>query len=300
MALGRERSQAAQLASELAGLRQQLKAREAAKESGGVNGGPASPGQERREAQKRLAETNARLAELSLSYEGARAELAKYKRALEREVGSVDGAARLLEGGSGARGRAEQISLLRDQLREAQRRAMTDNGGLAGGPSSPGSRGEERARERLQQMEQERRHDHERLLVVEQQLRAELDESRRRADALAARIKNLEADVRSKRDKLKLLLDKSDNDNQLVSALRAELERCRQSSGKLSPQGDVPARRVADLATRAAEQQAQIGRQEKIIGSLRERAAEVDRLSSENEKLRELVGLLQDKLSGAE
>jgi len=49
-------------------------------------------------------------------------------------------------------------------------------------------------------MEQERRHDHERLLVVEQQLRAELDESRRRADALAARIKNLEADVRSKRD----------------------------------------------------------------------------------------------------
>jgi len=200
MALGRERSQAAQLASELAGLRQQLKAREAAKESGGVNGGPASPGQERREAQKRLAETNARLAELSLSYEGARAELAKYKRALEREVGSVDGAARLLEGGSGARGRAEQISLLRDQLREAQRRAMTDNGGLAGGPSSPGSRGEERARERLQQMEQERRHDHERLLVVEQQLRAELDESRRRADALAARIKNLEADVRSKRD----------------------------------------------------------------------------------------------------
>jgi len=26
----------------------------------------------------------------------------------------------------------------------------------------------------------------------------------------------------------------------------------------------------------------------------------VDRLSSENEKLRELVGLLQDKLSGAE
>lgn len=164
-----------------------------------------------------------RLAELSLSYEGARAELAKYKRALEREVcgaafpnpaqpvcptgpstpsqvGSVDGAARLLEGGSGARGRAEQISLLRDQLREAQRRAMTDNGGLAGGPSSPGSRGEERARERLQQMEQERRHDHERLLVVEQQLRAELDESRRRADALAARIKNLEADVRSKRD----------------------------------------------------------------------------------------------------
>ena len=58
-----------------------------------------------------------------------------------------------------------------------------------------------------------------------------------------------------RRDKLKLLLDKSDNDNQLVSALRAELERCRQSSGKLSPQGDVPARRVADLATRAAEQQ---------------------------------------------
>ena len=58
MALGRERSQAAQLASELAGLRQQLKAREAAKESGG----PASPGQERREAQKRLAETNARCA----------------------------------------------------------------------------------------------------------------------------------------------------------------------------------------------------------------------------------------------
>jgi len=146
--------------------------------------------------------------------------------------------------------------------------------------------------------------------VAEQQLTHELGEARRRADAQAARIKNLEIDVRNKREKLKLLLDKSDNDNHLVSVLRQELDKYRKGEGGGRPadgsaEGEAQ-RRVANLTGRVSQQQVQIDRQEKIILSLREQLAQdgggadsgkEERLESENSQLRELVVLLQDKLA---
>jgi hypothetical protein len=160
-------------------------------------------------------------------------------------------------------------------------------------------------------MEQERRLELERLLVAEQQLTIELAESRRRADAQAARIKNLEADVRNKREKLKLLLDKSDHDNHLVSVLQHQLDKIRKGEGgNRPPEGTAEGeaqRRVATLTGRVSQQQVQIDRQQKIIVSLREQLAEgdgggaardeVERLEGDNTKLRELVVLLQDKLA---
>jgi len=321
MALGREKAHSAQLAAELASLRQQLKAKEEREKcpgggGGGTSstpGGPSSPNRETKELQQRLADMSKRLSEMQVSHESAKSELAKYRRALEREVGSADGVARLMEGNSNARGRAEQISLLKDQLKEAQRRVAAAEGTGPDGPGSPASRSGERARDRLANMEQERRVELERLLVVEQQLTNDLSEARRRADAQAARIKNLETDVRSKREKLKMLLDKSDNDNHLISVLRHELDKYRRGGSAALRSSDDTAegeaqRRVADLTGRVSQQQVQIDRQEKIIHSLREQLsqgddgsaeAEVGRLEGENRKLRELVGLLQEKLAAS-
>lgn len=315
MALGREKAHSAQLAAELASLRQQLKTRDDKAPCGGNGGGslaacPPSPSRELKEVQQRLAEANKRLSEQQVGHDAVKSELAKYRRALEREVGSADGVAKLLDGSSGARGRAEQISLLKDQLKEAQRRVAAVDGSAVDGPGSPASRHVERTRDRLANMEQERRHELERLLVAEQQLTNELGEARRRADAQAARIKNLEIDVRNKREKLKLLLDKSDNDNHLVSVLRQELDKYRKGEGGGRPadgsaEGEAQ-RRVANLTGRVSQQQVQIDRQEKIILSLREQLAQdgggadsgkEERLESENSQLRELVVLLQDKLA---
>jgi len=105
-----------------------------------------------------------------------------------------------------------------------------------------------------------------------------------------------------------LLLDKSDADDNLVTALRSELQKARSgggSSGPRSPpktaavdgEAKEAARRVSDLSRRISEQQMQIDRQEQIINALRTQLAGQEALSEENIKLRELVHLLQEKLA---
>ena len=55
-------------------------------------------------------------------------------------------------------------------------------------------------------------------MLCENQLSAEASEARKKAEAQAARIKLLEQDLKGKREKLLLLLQKSDSDDQLVQA----------------------------------------------------------------------------------
>mmetsp|Transcript_11815 Transcript_11815/g.25560 ORF Transcript_11815/g.25560 Transcript_11815/m.25560 type:complete len:166 (-) Transcript_11815:314-811(-) len=160
-------------------------------------------------------------------------------------------------------------------------------------------------------MEVERRAEMERLLLREQQLEEEAAKAKRNLEAQAARIKILEADVKSKKEKLKMMLDKSDTDDKLVSALKEELAKLRgRAGGRKSDSGEgSPAskpsdadteRRVCDLSARVSQQQAQISRQEQIIEALRgqvEQAANREEtLGAENSKLRELAELLQQKL----
>ena len=124
-------------------------------------------------------------------------------------------------------------------------------------------------------MEEERRGEAERLMLREQQLLTEVSEARKRGEAHVARIKNLEADARNKREKLKVMLDKSDTDDQLIRALQIELANARASPGGASPGrrgGDDDAQRVRDLGARISVQQAQIDRQEQIIVALNEQA----------------------------
>ena len=128
-------------------------------------------------------------------------------------------------------------------------------------------------------------------MLREQQLEGEVGELRRKETGAAARIRNLEADVKSKKEKLKQLLDKSDADDELVHALQMELQKLRKGGGRSggggggggggSPaggRGGVEAaaeahaqrRRLEELSTRAVQQQAQIDRQEHIILALRQ------------------------------
>ena len=183
----------------------------------------------------------------------------------------------------------------------------------------------------LQAMEAEKRAEAERLMLREQQLAAEVAELRKRCDAQAARIKNLEVDSKGKREKLVLMLNKSGTDDQLISALRSELDkhraRAKAGSGGGGGGGGAAAEsggRAKELAAKLGAQQVQIDRQEQIILSLRDelerRNAEeksplpiqpASRPSSsggwqpqdliaaqtENAKLRELVSLLRQKLA---
>ena len=352
MALGRERAKTAQLTTELAQLKRDASggggsggSHGGAGAGAGTAGGPAARlesaaarvgeardgvdaaarDRELKESKERLAAANARLHEAKMSAQALKAELGKHQRALAREVGEDVPLAKLLDETSGAKGRAQQISLLKEQVRTLTRKLQSNEGGE--GTPAPGSpdAAEGRHRGALHAIEQERRRELERLLVREQELSAEVVEARKKLEAMGARIRNLETDVRSKKEKLKLLLDKSDADDNLVAALRAELDKQRTRSGGGAAAGDGPInqRRMGELASKAAQQQAQIDRQEQIILALRDQLQrqqadaaaagsgpgsnrsgrppqDLIAMQAENAKLRELVALLQEKLAEAE
>ena len=143
-------------------------------------------------------------------------------------------------------------------------------------PPTPTDGADERQRGALNAIEQDRRREHERVLLREQELTSELGEARKKLEAMAARIRNLEADVKGKKDRLRIMIDKSDSDDKLVAALRAELDKVRKGGGGgRGGGGGVHAgvdheKRAAELASRVAQQQTQIDRQEQIINALRD------------------------------
>jgi hypothetical protein len=345
MALGRERAKSAQLTSELATLKREggggaagasggggssaaarLEAASAAVRDGREGGDPAARERELKESRDRLAAANARLHEAKVSAQSSKAELERYKRALAKEVGEDVPLAKLLEESSGAKGRAQQITLLREQVKSLGKRLTAATNGAEGGdevPPTPDG-ADDRQRNALNAIEADRRREHERALLREQELGLDLLESRRKVDALTARIRTLESDAKGKKDKLRLLIEKSDSDDRLVQALRAELDKHRKSDrggGSVTARaggagGNDAERRAGEVASRMAQQQTQIDRQEQIIHALREqlqtqsaaarppssgRAPPQDLivLQTENGKLRELVALLQEKLAEA-
>ena len=320
MALGRERAETARLKGEVAALRREAGERTAGSRPSTTSVAPAGSAAARLEAanaavragreapevkdreikelRERSAYTAARLHEAKLAVQSTRAELARYQRALAKEVGEDVGRgdilSKLLEEGSGAKGRAQQITLLRQQVRDLQRK-LSEAGGAgvsevgASPPHSPGGV-DEKQRLTLASIESERRRELERLMLREAELEGEVSEGRKKVEAMGARIRILEADVRGKKEKLKALLDKSDADDQLVHVLRDELEKLKRAerigaggggsvSARAAPRGMEPPfetdaaiqnRRLHELQGRASTQQAQIDRQEQIILSLRD------------------------------
>ena len=363
MALGRERAANAQLKADLvkktreaegsgggaaasgagagtAGLSaaQRLAAAQSAVGEGREGIDPASRERELKEAKDALAAASARAHEARLAQQSLKAELDRYKRALSKEVGDDATLSKLLDEASGAKGRAEQIFKLKEQVKALSKRLGSATSGGAGEsgvddvPPTPMSNvdgADGRQRGALNAIEADRRREHERALLREQELSAELVEARKRTDAMAARIRNLETDVKGKKDKLRVMIQKSDADDQLVQALRAELEKHRKGGAVIRGGGATAAgqpivseeRRAGEMAARLAQQQSQIDRQEQIIVALREQVQRLPPgaapssnsrpgsarqppqdlivLETENAKLRELVSLLQDKLAEA-
>ena len=356
MALGRERAKSSSLTAELA----QVKQRDGAA-TGGVGGGggqgvaaarlaeinarviderngvdPEARDRELKEVKERLNAANQRVHQANISAQQSKAELQKYQRALLKEVGDDASMQKLLDEASGAKGRAQQITLLREQVKGLSKRlgSLTNGAEGSGGgdgdvpPTPMGIDGaDERQRGAINAIENDRRREHERALLREQELTSELNENRKRQEANAARIRNLENDVKSKKDKLRILLEKSDSDDKLVTALRNELDKARKGGGGGSTGrggGIDYEKRASELASRMAQQQTQIDRQEQIIHALKDQLQrqqqqsgsqqgarsrpgsgirepqDLIRLQNENGKLRELVQLLQEKLHDAQ
>ena len=180
MALGRERAKTAQLSAELAAAKQQ---QQPAPAPGGAAPGSAAERLESlsaaareareggvlRERERELKELKERsgamvgkLHEQKVGNAALKAELLRYQRALAREVGDDVPPARLkelLDESSGAKGRAQQISLLKDQVKDLNRKlaAATSGAEVGGGGCNSGAAAEERSRGSIASIEAERR-----------------------------------------------------------------------------------------------------------------------------------------------
>ena len=229
------------------------------------------------EMRERCKEAEARAASLRQPADRLKAERDRLKGVALRELGGEAELTRALEGTSGGgaagewRGRAQTISLLKDQLREAraQLRASSAAGGNQGGgvdgmgeqyfhQGSPprmhtqthmlGTSGattsnrtmpapRERQRSAIEARADERRREHERVLAEAEALRTELAEARKQYRGAQARRQGLEADARDLRTKLATVAAKTQRDDELIAALKAELGNARRRAATSASSG---------------------------------------------------------------
>lgn len=74
-------------------------------------------------------------------------------------------------------------------------------------------------------MEDLKRKDLERALSEAEKYKSDYIELKKRVDGMQSRIKILEFDNKEYRSKIKILLDKSENDDKLITALKQELKK---------------------------------------------------------------------------
>lgn len=136
----------------------------------------------------------------------------------------------------GWRGRAQQIVMLKAKVR----RLEGGGGGGGGGTLSKGGGVDSQAEADLAGMGEERRHLVAALVAERDRLQEHLLVQEKRQAALKARNHYLESEVAQIKDNLKVVLAKSDTDDQLHVALRQEVARLKDKITTLSSQVAAP------------------------------------------------------------
>ena len=208
--LGKERATVVTLRATVADLEEKLVGAPKAKTKSAVAAATASTVDS-----APLKRANARAADLRHQLDLAKAQLQKMNAVLLREVGDNVPLDQIIEGKGSWKGRAEQISLLKDKLRAspaATPRVVSTGGSLA-----------EKQRATLAAIESNRAADVDSLTTEVARLKEKMKEQKRRYDAATSRVKVLEVQVKKHKEHIQILLNKSTSDDQLIAALKAEL-----------------------------------------------------------------------------
>jgi len=190
------------------------------------------------------------MVEMRNRLETSQREVKDMRRKLVQEVGEEG-----MQGGQeeGRRGRAQQISILKNKVRHLESELSKSRSGEGGSSSSYSSssnssssfqnNNQSRAHQELAEMESERRRAVEELTEGYSELRDENGRLEEKVDKFKARVGVLEREKGRMKEKMLLLVEKGDVDNQLVDALREELSKLTNqlkktaSSSSTSPQG---------------------------------------------------------------
>ncbi|XP_049798149.1 coiled-coil domain-containing protein 13-like [Schistocerca nitens] len=244
--------------------------------------GAASPEEQVRQLAERLSATNAKLCDSRSQCAQLRRDLQLAQRALANEVGEAVAVSQL----GSFRGRAQQILQLQRRVAELQDRLSQQQPGQAA--SSSGDHGVSPAQSQLlQQMEKERRAAHEQTVASLRETQLQLEDSRRRLEGQRARTKVLEAELRDLKQKMTVLLEKGEHDNQLVAALTAQLRSAEEAAEDKRALLSVEAERMrergrqleddlAALRAQLATQTAQLAQKDRLVEQLQLRLDQLE------------------------
>ncbi|KAJ3273182.1 Coiled-coil domain-containing protein 13 [Terramyces sp. JEL0728] len=137
---------------------------------------------------------------------------------LQKEVGDSVSVEQLLKGENNWKGRGEQIIILKEKIKELQRKCQSESKANTPIPSTPVVKPNSR-------IEELKRKDLEKAIAEAEKCKSDYSELKKRTDGLQSRIRILETDNKEYRSKIKILLDKSENDDKLISALKQELKK---------------------------------------------------------------------------
>eukprot|EP00775_Hariotina_reticulata_P012960 gene12960-13089_t len=216
----------------------------------------------------------------------------KLMRALVREVGDDIPLSKVLNDGSDWKGRREQIVHLKDTIRQLKEAADVSAGAATTGVPSSLTRHETAYRSVIGKLSKERAAEMERMA-------SELDESKRAAEqlrlqaaGLTSRKKVLETEVSDLKGKLAVVLQKTQHDDKLISALRGELAAV--GKGGSSP-GSVS--EVFQLRETCSQLEDQVEQQQKVIRHLQAQQARAGDAAANglSRKAQQLLEQLQDE-----
>lgn len=254
---------------------------------------------------ERLAQNTSKIAQVEQRCFGLEIENKKLHRALQKEVGEDLPLAKILDEGSDWKGRREQIIALKDQIRQlkAAQGLTTD------------TKTEANNKKVITKLAKERSNEADKLAADLASSRQELETLKLKYEGAISRKKILEGEVKDVKDKLAVVLDKTNNDDRLISALKGEVATLkRQVQGLLekAPKTDDQVwAELGQLRRRVGEQEEQIDRQEQIILALQNAQnnnptprnkdngleQQLKLAEIENSRLQQLVSVLQSKLT---
>jgi len=235
---------------------------------------------------KELSAANKTAEELRRKIERSADEVKNLSQALAREVGDGVTLEQAVDGGW--RGRAQQIIMLKSKIRRLESAAgMNSTTGTVQTFGTMSTRREgvdARAESGLAEMTSERKVAVDALVEERARLMEECQRQEAKAQGQKARVRKLEEEAATHRQQLKIVLDKSETDDQLISALRREVQRLQSGSVAQSKsseaKNEVAIRQAGALATEAAN--AEISRLKRTI------AQQSAQLATQDQRLREL------------
>lgn len=210
-------------------------------------------------------------AEVKAKADALKTERDRLLRVLQKEVGDEASLSKILEEGSEWRGRAQQIILLKNKVKELKKEL--GHSGTVGGTGKH----ELQYRKNLQKLEETRRKEKDTLAKELKGTTADYQSLKMKFEANQSRKKIVESENRDLRQKLGVLLTKTQNDDKLIDALKGELEFFKEKVEKTEAEKISPTKsnkRVVTILGQDStlkQQQEQILRQEKIIVALTNR-----------------------------